>query len=217
MILKSAEHHRINNDIQLTIDFAGLEETKAISQVLAKSFYSLPEFATWIYPFLQFTIGEDIRHRLRSHAPHYCCLVAKIAPPNYAPASATVSGNRELSRSRDSNILDRNVKVVGTIEIALRSPSLWSTAAQYPYISNLAVADQYRGLGIGKQLLAKCQQIAQEWGYSETRLHVLDNNDAAKRLYYKDGYQISQIETNWSNFWFDYSPRLLLKKQNFIQ
>ena len=209
MILKSAEHHRINSDVQLTIDFADLEETKAISQVLAKSFYSLPEFATWIYPFLQFTISEDIRHRLRSHAPHYCCLVAKIAPLDYA--SEKVSG--EIVAPPTDRYLNRNLKVVGTIEIALRSPSLWSTAVQYPYISNLAVEHQYRCLGIGKQLLARCQQIAREWGYSETRLHVLDNNDAAKRLYYNDGYQISQIEANWSNLWFDYSPRLLLRKQ----
>lgn len=201
MVLKSVDNYKIDRNLQLIIDFAAIEDAKVIGQVLAKSFYSLPEFASWIYPFLQFTISEDIRHRLRSQSPHYCCLVAKLAPQDYQISSSRI------------NLGNSNLIVAGTIEIALRSPSLWSTGVQYPYISNLAVDENYRRLGIGQQLLAKCEQAAIDWGYSETRLHVLDNNDAAKQLYGNCGYQISQIEANWSNMWFDYSPRLLLKKQ----
>lgn len=201
MVLKSFDNYKIDGNLQLIIDFAAIEDAKAIGQVLAKSFYSLPEFASWIYPFLQFTISEDIRHRLRSQAPHYCCLVAKLVSQGYQ--------NSVTQR----NLGDSSPIVVGTIEIALRSPSLWSNSVQYPYISNLAVDKNYRRLGIGQQLLAKCEQAAIDWGYSETHLHVLDNNDAAKQLYGSGGYQISQIEANWSNMWFDYSPRLLLKKQ----
>ena len=100
---------------------------------------------------------------------------------------------------------------MGTIEVALRS-TLWSASPQYPYISNLAVAHNYRRLGIGSKLLTACEQAALDWGYQETRLHVLDRNESAKQLYCQNGYQISQIEPNWGNLWFDYSPRLLLKK-----
>ena len=201
MVLKSVANYRINENVQLIVDFAAIEDTKAISRVLAQSFYRLPEFASWIYPFLQFTISEDIRHRLRSQSPHYCCLVAKIAPQNY------------LNSSNSSEVDNKELVIVGTIEIAMRSPSLWLNTPQYPYISNLAVDQKYRRLGIGKLLLARCEQAAMDWGYSETRLHVLDNNDAAKYLYHSGGYQIAQIEANWSNMWFDYSPRLLLKKE----
>ena len=204
MVLKSADNYRVNKNVRLTVDFAAVEDTKAISRVLAQSFYSLPEFATWVYPFLQFTIGEDIRHRLRSHSPHYCCFVAKIA-------------DREAILSEPQDLGNRDMAIAGTIEIALRSPSLWSNNVQYPYISNLAVDKKYRRLGIGKQLLAKCEQAAIDWGYSETRLHVLDSNNAAKHLYYSAGYQIAQIEANWGNMWFDCSPRLLLEKRIFLE
>ena len=189
-----------SNHTQLSIQLAVMEDTKAISSVLAKSFYEFPEFVNWIYPFLQFTIDEDLRYRLRSHAPKHACLVAKLAtaPPNNDEPKAEPI-------------------IVGTAELTLRSASFWSSTPQHPYISNLAVKQSYRRLGIGSQLLTRCEEIALGWGYSEIRLHVLDRNESAKQLYCHNGYQISQIESNWSNFWFDCSPRLLLKKSIVVQ
>lgn len=195
MVLRSLDNDVIR-DLKLTIHPATIEDTKEISTILAQSFYNFPEFAHWIYPFLRFTINEDLRYRLRSSSPHYRCLVAKAIPSG--------EGDRLSQDDADSVI-------VGTIEIALRS-SMWSNNPQHPYISNLAVAEDYRRLGVGSQLLAACEQSALDWGYSEIRLHVLDRNESAKQLYCKNGYQISQIEPNWGNLWFDYSPRLLLKK-----
>ena len=198
MVLKSLDHN-VNSELNLTIHPATAEDTKAISAILVQCFCDFPNFAQWIYPLLQFTINEDLRHRLRSQSPLYCCFVAKLALPN----------------SQIQNILkcDSDMIIVGTIEIALRSHFWWSASPQYPYISNLAVAEDFRRLGIGSKLLAKCEQTALDWGYQETRLHVLDRNDTAKQLYCGSGYQISQIESNWGNLWFDYSPRLLLRKQ----
>lgn len=193
MVLKSV----VNNNLQSTIRPAAMDDTKAISSVLAKSFYDFPEFVGWVYPFIQFTINEDLRYRLRSHSPLYCCLVAKLAQGNQRGAMEYTTASM----------------IVGTVEIALRSPFFWSNHIQYPYISNLAVNQDYRRLGIGSKLLARCEQIALDWGYQETRLHVLDSNDSAKQLYYNNGYQISQIEASLGNLWFDYSPRLLLTKQ----
>lgn len=190
MVSKSLDND-VDRDLKLTIQPAVIEDTKEVSVILAQSFYNFPEFAHWIYPFLRFTINEDLRYRLRSSSPHYRCLVAL----------ATSSSDRQS---------DSSSVIVGTIEIALRS-SLWSNNPQTPYISNLAVAQNYRRLGIGSQLLTACEQVALDWGYTETRLHVLDRNESAKQLYCKNGYQISGVEPNWG-MWFDYSPRLLLKK-----
>lgn len=177
---------------EITIRPATIKDTKEISEVLAKSFYKFQGLTNLVYPLLQFTIREDLRYRLRSHSPHYCCLVAKLRPqPNFE--------------------LDSEGKIVATAEIALRSNSFWLSDRAFPYISNLAVHCDYRRLGIGSQLLSKCEQIALDWGYCESRLHVLDNNYSAKQLYYNCGYQLSGVEANWG-IWFDSSPRLLLKK-----
>ncbi|MEL6496191.1 MAG: GNAT family N-acetyltransferase [Cyanobacteria bacterium J06623_7] len=193
MVSKSLDRD-LNRDLKLAIRSAGMGDTRAVSTVLSQSFYNFPELIQWIYPFLRFTIDEDLRYRLRSTSPYYRCLVAKI------PSSLGTSPDEAEPQL-----------VVGTIEIALRS-SLWSNQPQYPYISNLAVAENYRRQGIGQQLLSACEQIALDWGYKEIRLHVLDRNEAAKQLYCQNGYQIAQIEPNWGNIWFDCSPRLLLKK-----
>ena len=201
MVFKSVDSSA-NNNVQLAIDPANLEDTRAISSILAKSFYNLPEFAHWVYPFLQVTINEDLRYRLRSRSPLYCCLVAKL-----------MSQNQEGIADDDSSSSGSHFPIVGTVEIAVRSSSFWSNDCQYPYISNLAVNVNFRRLGIGSQLLAQCEQIASEWGYQETRLHVLDGNLSAKQLYRHNGYHISQIEASWGKFWLNYSPRLLLKKQ----
>ena len=198
MVLKS----NVNNNLRLTIHQASIEDTRTISSILAKSFYNFPEFAGWIYPLLQFTIGEDLRYRLRSRSPVYSCLVAKLANPDW----------RKTRIESSVDYSDSESIIVGTAEITLRSTSFWSSEPQHPYISNLAVAENYRRLGIGSQLLVRCEEIALNWGYDETRLHVLDRNDSAKQLYCHNGYQISQIEANWSSLWFDYSPRLLLRK-----
>lgn len=200
MVLKSLDHN-VNRDVKLTILPATAEDTKATSAVLVQSFYDFPNFANWIYPFLQFTINEDLRYRLRSQSPLYRCFVAKLTLSNDQIQKMQLS-------PQESGLV-----VVGTIEVALRSPFLWTSSPQYPYISNLAVAQDFRRLGIGQQLLIHCEQTALNWGYQETRLHVLDGNDAAKQLYYNNGYQIAQVEANWGNLWFDYSPRLLLRKQ----
>lgn len=197
MVLKYPDND-VNRDLKLTIVAATIEDTKEISTILAQSFYNFPEFAQWIYPLLRFTIVEDLRYRLRSASPQYRCLIAKILPNS--------EQNRQLLARHN---LDS--AIAGTIEITLRS-SLWSNNPQQPYISNLAVAEKFRRLGVGSQLLSACEQSALDWGYHETRLHVLDRNESAKQLYCKNGYQISQIEPNWGNLWFDYSPRLLLKK-----
>lgn len=198
MVLHSADHN-VNNNLKLTISPAAIEDAKAVSTVLARSFYDFPDYANWVYGLLRFTINEDLRYRLRSHSPRYCCLVAKLA--------------RQTDEIAAESSSDSDSTIVGTIEMALRSPSFWSTNIQYPYISNLAVNQNYRRMGIGSQLLTKCEQIAIDWGYQETRLHVLDSNVSAKKLYHHNGYQILQVETNWVNLWFDYSSRLLLKKQ----
>ena len=197
MVLKSD----VNNNLRLTIHQASIEDTRTISSILVRSFYDFPEIISWVYPLLQFTINEDLRYRLGSRSPVYNCLVAKLVNSDWI----------ERAKSNPHQLESKSI-IVGTAEVTLRSASFWSSEPQHPYISNLAVDRNYRRLGVGSQLLAKCEEIALDWGYTETRLHVLDKNDSAKQLYCHNGYQISQIEANWSNLWFDYSPRLLLKK-----
>jgi len=58
------------------------------------------------------------------------------------------------------------------------------------YISDLAVAPQFRGKKIGTQLLAYAEAQAGKLGLSRCSLIVTHENQSAQRLYSKQGYQI---------------------------
>lgn len=174
---------------QLTIRNAELKDLTDLTDVLAYSFYEFPQFLNWLYSPLKLSIYEDLRNRFRTCPPHYRCLVASLVEPSQRPI------------------------IVGTVEISLRYPSFWSNERQYPYISNLAVARGYRRQGVAQKLLANCEQIALDWGYQESRLHVLEENQPAKQLYFQRGYQIHQQESSWRKLLFYSSQRLLLSKQ----
>jgi ribosomal protein S18 acetylase RimI-like enzyme len=159
-----------------------------LAETIVASFYGYSGILSWLYPLLQFTVGEDLRYRLRFNSSLYQCLVATILDEK------------------------AQISLAGTVEISLKT-SLWSAEAQYPYISNLAVKNSYRRQGIAKELLAKCEQIALSWGYDTIQLHVLSHNNSALQLYLNSGYQITRKEMYWEGFFKFNTSRLLLSKK----
>lgn len=83
---------------------------------------------------------------------------------------------------------DGNVIAFLSIEV-YRLPDL-----AYLYLDDFCVSEQYRGLGIGTQLLKTAEQYAQTLGISKIVLHVEKSNTAARRLYERFGYQIMKDE-----------------------
>ncbi|XP_078441935.1 acyl-CoA N-acyltransferases (NAT) superfamily protein [Wolffia australiana] len=67
------------------------------------------------------------------------------------------------------------------------------------YISNVAVRESARGRGIGKQLVAEAEAMAQVWGCRAIALHCDEANEAAVRLYRGQGYKPIRIpeQANW--------------------
>ncbi len=61
------------------------------------------------------------------------------------------------------------------------------------YISNMAVKDKYRKLGIGENLLVQAQEMAVSHGLKKISLLVKFNNEIAKNLYYKYDYKIINV------------------------
>jgi hypothetical protein len=70
-----------------------------------------------------------------------------------------------------------------------------------PYLSNLCVADSYRGRGIGTVLVRCVENIAASyWNYTQLYLHVDLDNHAAVRLYQREGYH-TVVGRPWDPFW----------------
>ncbi|MDB9312445.1 GNAT family N-acetyltransferase [Spirulina sp. CS-785/01] len=178
----------------MRIRMACFGDLHSLAELLANSFHPPVGLMMLAYPFLRLGIYEDLRTRFLANSPHHVCLTA-IAPP-VSPLSST------------------GEEIAGIVELALRSPTLPEMeTVQSPYISNLAVSPTHRRQGIGRQLLLSCEPVAQEWGFQEIYLHVLENNEKAKQLYRSLGYETEKVENTCANFLFKQPRRLLLRKR----
>lgn len=64
------------------------------------------------------------------------------------------------------------------------------TAGVRPYLSDLAVADRCRRMGIGTELVQACEEACIEWGYDHMYLKVREGNVAAEKFYENLGYTV---------------------------
>ncbi|MBW4559659.1 MAG: GNAT family N-acetyltransferase [Mojavia pulchra JT2-VF2] len=178
-----------SSERQLQIRPATPADLNSVAQIIAESFHSQNGMWGWAFPLLRLGIYEDLKHRMASSAPHHVCLVA---------VDTTSGAANDL---------------VGTVELGVRFSDSWTqTGRSFPYLSNLAVRPQYRRHGVASGLLTSCEKVSQEWGFQDLYLHVLENNHQARQLYFKLGYQIHKVESNWNTFIARHSRQILLHK-----
>lgn len=61
------------------------------------------------------------------------------------------------------------------------------------HVTSLAVHDDFRRLGLAKAMMTQLHHHLQHQGIRNCGLHVRTSNEAACRLYQRDGYEIAQI------------------------
>lgn len=57
-------------------------------------------------------------------------------------------------------------------------------------VDSLAVTEDMRGKGIGKELMEFVVDFARKKGYRQVKLHVIDSNEKAKRFYERLGFSV---------------------------
>lgn len=70
------------------------------------------------------------------------------------------------------------------------------TAGVRPYLSDLAVADRCRRMGIGTELVKACEEACVQWGYDYLYLKVRKGNVAAQKLYENLGYAVHSASSS---------------------
>jgi ribosomal protein S18 acetylase RimI-like enzyme len=119
----------------------------------------------------------------------------------YAIHDAEVISNRYRRNEQYSEGLDDDDRVtlvaeaedelVGFVDIEILRPSAGATdfvPRVHGYVPELAVAESWRGRGVGEALMTAADEWAQERGAEYMWLDVDAANEAAQRLYAKRGY-----------------------------
>ena len=75
------------------------------------------------------------------------------------------------------------------------------------HLETIVVAPAARGRGIGRSLLARAEDRAQQLGAQSLTLHVFSNNHRARRLYQRGGYEESSYGA--LNGWIELTESLL--------
>ncbi len=163
-------------------------DARSLADILTCNFHHYSGLLGWVTPIFRLGVYEDLQHRLASPKDHNICFVAC------------------LSSASDSAI-------VGMAELSIRYlESLAIAPTKAPYISNLAVNLQYRRQGIAQRLLTRCETQVRYWNYASVSLHVLENNDAAKMLYFRRGYTVQHQEHHLGSWLLRQPQRLFLQK-----
>lgn len=160
------------------------EDIPKVAEVLTYGFHRLNQWLWWLYPVLKMGIRDDLSQRASSPQNQYCCLIA----------------------------LQEQQKIVGTIELAVRTSYHWHGKKEYVYLSNLAVLPNYRRQGIASALLKKCEEVAVSWGFERLYLHVLAENETGKTVYLRNGYSVKQVDTDLYSLFVVGKRRWLLEK-----
>ncbi len=116
----------------------------------------------------------------------------RMKPPD-AIGDAYIDGLIEACRRRRGRILiaSENGAALGYAVILTDVPSeseLDEVPYSYAQIHDLAVTEAARRRGVGRQLLARCEEIAREAGARWLRITALAGNEAAVGAYHAAGF-----------------------------
>lgn len=194
------DHPILSTAFQVRV--ASAPDLLSLAELLTESFHPQEGLVGLLYPIVRLGIYEDLKQRFNAKSRYYACLVASLKTRNPSNPSTRI-----LPKHYSETL-------IGTVELGLRSRYPWqrSTTPQYLYISNLAVHLRFRRLGVAQELLQRCEQIAQSWGFSLLCLHVLEDNHHARQLYAKAGYQIREVEWSLTSIILGQPRQLLLYK-----
>lgn len=169
------------------------QDIPGISHILASSFYDPMGWAGLVYPLVKLGIQADLQGRIQASRINYICLAALLPP--------------------SSTGLPTEPTIAGTVELSQRHSWPWQTLeAPYGYVANLAVGHGFRRQGIGRDLLAVCETLAQSWQMKHLYLHVMEDNRQARQLYGQAGFSLFEAEPSWAP-WPGYQPRRLLMRK----
>lgn len=108
------------------------------------------------------------------------------------PRPADESFFSERSGPREHRVAEHRGRLVGYVRLGF--PTELPSNAHVRQIRGLAVAEEARGLGVGRALVRAAVAEARERGARRITLRVLGHNTAARALYESEGFVVEGVQ-----------------------
>ncbi|XP_009794282.1 GCN5-related N-acetyltransferase 10, chloroplastic-like [Nicotiana sylvestris] len=170
------------------------EEMKKVAGVQAEAFHEpVLIFNDIFFEFFQAEVLSGLLYRLRNSPPdRYACLVAEPSSDN----PQDIVGVVDATAFRDNDVLQ-----------------YLPGAAEYLYISGIAVLNKFRRQKVATALLKACDVLARFWGFDYLALRAYEDDFGARRLYTNAGYRLVSSDPPWTTTWIGRRRRVLMVKQ----
>ncbi|GBG85701.1 hypothetical protein CBR_g40430 [Chara braunii] len=163
------------------------EHTFATTELLTESFADYLGIFSY-GPFLRVQISNYLQERYMS-VPYGVCLVM-LRFPSW---KGNQMGGKEKQELEEQLGRGAPLTLVGTVELSFSSRSRAPFPTLNPpvnatYLCNMAIEVEYRGLGLGRELLKAAEQLAVQLGKTEIFLHCRLMDHVPYKLYLRAGY-----------------------------
>lgn len=144
-----------------------------------------------------------IREATRQDYEAVCALVAQVdqihieaLPDIFRPAAGPAREREymeEIIIADDARLFvaEHDGMVIGLTQAKIRDASGWpfAVARQWINIDEIVVDERFRGMGIGRALLARVEEWAHSQGIGRIELNVWEFNASARSLYESEGFR----------------------------
>lgn len=117
-------------------------------------------------------------------------------------SEAESEGNSEAANHSEPSLSEADV-LAPYYRLKLKAPKTW-------YIGGIALFPEFRGQGIGTQLLGIARRQAQEQGFQKLSLLAFEQNKRAVKLYEQNGFKVIERTSVVPNEMIRYTGNVLL-------
>lgn len=134
--------------------------------------------------------GEELDQVAELFASNWQCTYPGIVPAEYlawlTPATAKNTWHKYLEEERHFILVARTVcteQHAATKVVGMAAAQAEYYLPKAGYLAALHIAPEFRGKGLGKQLIKAVAERLREYGINQLALAVIDGNDAALSVY----------------------------------
>lgn len=143
-----------------------------------------------LQPMKQEDFPQYLEHAVENYAKD------KIASGNWSEEEGLELSKKEFNKLLPGGVNSKGNFLYSIFHDQQRVGMIW-LAHPYKenegYIYDFSILDNYQGQGYGKGAMKELEKIAKELGMIKIELHVFGQNQVARNLYEKMGYEITNV------------------------